>query len=87
MRAGQATDLILDPSSNTGGSGNLQVLYGAFQGDGIYISPNRGQTWNLMVGGVGNPLIIDRQDHASVRVAGNRRPTAASGGSSWPSPP
>ena len=79
MRSGQATDLILDPSSNTGGSGNLQVLYGAFQGDGIYISPNRGQTWNLMVGGVGNPLIIDRQDHASVPVAGNATPNGGLG--------
>ncbi len=40
-------------------SGNLQVLYAAVEGSGVYISPNQGQVWSLMAGGVGDPLIHD----------------------------
>jgi subtilisin-like proprotein convertase family protein len=62
-RPGQATDVVLDPTSGTPSptnpTGNLQVVYGAFRGDGVYLSPNQGQVWNLMGGGVGNPLIQD----------------------------
>jgi subtilisin-like proprotein convertase family protein len=62
MRAGQATDIVLDPNSGTGSpGGNLQILYGAFRADGVYISPNRGQVWNLMTGTVGDPLIQSPQ--------------------------
>ena len=68
MRAGNATDVVLDPSSNTGGDGNLQVVIAAFQGDGVYLSPNRGQIWNLMAGGVGNPLIVDTLNNRNVGV-------------------
>ena len=60
MRAGQATDVILDLSSGTGApDGNLQILYAAFRGDGIYRSPNRGQEFDLMTGTAGDPLIQD----------------------------
>jgi subtilisin-like proprotein convertase family protein len=60
MRAGDATDIVLDMTSGTGApGGNLQIIYAAFRGDGVYISPNRGQVWNLMTGGIGNPLIRD----------------------------
>jgi large repetitive protein len=79
MRAGNATDVVLDPSSATGGDGNLQIVYGAFQGDGVYISPNRGQTWNQMTGGVGNPLIVDTFDHTNVAVAGGPTPNGGHG--------
>ena len=63
-RAGQATDVVLDPNSGpidavNNPTGNLQVVYAAFRGDGVYISPNQGQVWNLMNGGVGDPLIQD----------------------------
>jgi subtilisin-like proprotein convertase family protein len=40
-------------------SGNLQVLYAGVEGSGVYISPNQGQVWSLMAGGVGDPLIHD----------------------------
>ena len=43
MRAGQATDLVLDPVSDTGGGGDLQFLYGAFRGEGVFFSSNQGQ--------------------------------------------
>jgi len=79
MRAGNATDVVLDPSSATGGDGNLQIVYAGFQGDGVYISPNRGQTWGLMTGGVGNPLIVDTFDHTNVAVAGGPTPNGANG--------
>src|SRR5262249_4391271 len=59
MRAGQATDVVLSPNSGTAGSNNLQVVYGAFLGEGVFLSPNQGQTWNLMTGLVGNPLFRD----------------------------
>ncbi|MDB5350556.1 MAG: regulatory domain of in-like proprotein convertase [Planctomycetota bacterium] len=58
MKAGQATDVILDLASGTGApDGNLQILYAAFRGDGVYRSPNRGQEFDLMAGTAGNPLI------------------------------
>ncbi|MDG3008110.1 Ig-like domain-containing protein [Paludisphaera mucosa] len=71
MKAGNATDVVLDPTSDTGGGTdpNLQVLYAAFRGDGVYISPNRGQVWNILAGGVGNPLVVDTFDRRSVAVA------------------
>src|SRR5262249_5082980 len=56
MRAGQATDLLLVANS-LGGNGNLQQVYGAFRGEGVFFSPNQGQVWNLLAGGVGVPLI------------------------------
>ncbi|MBX6313387.1 MAG: subtilisin, partial [Isosphaeraceae bacterium] len=60
MRAGQATDLVLDPNSGTGApGGNLQILYAAFRGEGVFMSPNRGQVWNKLLGGIGDPLIHD----------------------------
>ncbi len=68
MRAGNATDVVLDPSSNTGGDGSLQIVIAAFQGDGVYLSPNRGQIWNLMGGGVGDPLIVDTLNDRNVGV-------------------
>jgi len=68
MRSGDATDVVLDPSSNTGGDGNLQIVIAGFQGEGVYLSPNRGQIWNQMAGGVGNPLIVDTLNDRSVPV-------------------
>ncbi|MDR3638959.1 MAG: proprotein convertase P-domain-containing protein [Isosphaeraceae bacterium] len=73
MRAGQATDVVLDPASGLGGpNGNLQIVYAAFAGDGVYISPNEGQVWNEMLGQTGNPLIIN---NASQNVNPINRPT------------
>jgi subtilisin-like proprotein convertase family protein len=61
MRAGNATDVVLDPESGSvnsvGKPGNLQILFAAFAGDGIYESPNEGQVWNEMLGLGGNPQI------------------------------
>jgi subtilisin-like proprotein convertase family protein len=62
MRAGQATDIVLDPNSGHFDSignptGNLDYVYAAFRGDGVYFSPNRGTVWNQILGGVGDPLI------------------------------
>jgi subtilisin-like proprotein convertase family protein len=62
MRAGQATDLVFDPNSGhvntiSNPTGNLEVLFAGFQGDGVYVTPNRGATWSLMAGGVGNPFL------------------------------
>ena len=61
VRRGAATDITLDPSSGvvnaiSNPAGNLQIAYAAFQGEGVYLSNNRGASWSLMVGGVGNPL-------------------------------
>ena len=68
MLAGNATDVVLDPesgtvldpSTDTEVQGNLQVVYAGMEGQGVFMSPNQGQVWNMMAGGVGNPLIIDR---------------------------
>ncbi|MFM7129128.1 MAG: proprotein convertase P-domain-containing protein, partial [bacterium] len=61
MRRGVATDIVLDPSSGvvnaiSNPSGNLQIAYAAFQGEGVFLTNNRGVSWTLMAGGVGNPL-------------------------------
>jgi subtilisin-like proprotein convertase family protein len=64
MRSGNATDVLLDPASGTinaisNPTGNLQVVYSGFAGEGVFISPNQAQTWDVMLGGVGDPLIRD----------------------------
>src|SRR5262249_44020518 len=33
--------------------------YGAFRGQGVFISPNQGTVWNQMLGLTGNPLLTD----------------------------
>jgi subtilisin-like proprotein convertase family protein len=65
VRAGQATDVVFDPNSQApdlvlGGvtrPGNLQFLYAAFRGDGVYFSPNQGDVFNPVLGTTGDPLI------------------------------
>ena len=67
MLAGQATSVVLAPGSGalvspTSGTlvqGNLQVVYAAIRGTGVFLSPNQGQVWHQMLGGIGNPLIFD----------------------------
>ena len=64
---GQATDVVLDansgtviiPDSDTAVQGNLQIVYAGMSGQGVFMSPNQGQIWSLMTGGIGNPLIVD----------------------------
>ena len=59
---GQATDVVLDPASATGGSGNLQGVYGALRGQGVYASTNEAQTFSQVLGNIGDPLIQDKKD-------------------------
>jgi subtilisin-like proprotein convertase family protein len=61
-----ATDITLDfnsavPNAVNNPTGNVNILYVAFQGagGGVYASPNRGQSLNLMVGNGFDPLIRD----------------------------
>ena len=52
------------------------------------MSPNQGQVWNLMAGGIGNPLILASHVPAGTSTPPPARPpTAPRGGSSWPCPP
>ncbi|HZZ41441.1 MAG TPA: proprotein convertase P-domain-containing protein [Tepidisphaeraceae bacterium] len=58
MRAGDCTDIILDYNSGTvntlsNPTGNLNIIYAGFRGEGIFQSPNRGQTWNELLGTTG----------------------------------
>ena len=96
MLPGQATDVVLDPDSSAlinptvGGSGNLQVVYAGIQGVGVYMSPNQGQVWNLMAGGVGNPLIVNRYEGINTNVNPDYDPVSQrrrGAGSFWPYPP
>ena len=61
MKAGYATDVVFDPNSGTTNAvnttGNLLTLYAAFLGQGVFLSPTQGVTWNPMNGGVGDPLV------------------------------
>ena len=95
MLAGNATSVVLDPNSGTvlnpstgtHVQGNLQVVYAGFAAPtgtsgaaaGVYLSPNQGQVWNLMTGGVGNPLIIDDTTGADVNPATNPSPNGVGG--------
>ena len=83
MLSGQATDVVLDPESgivlnpdtNTYVQGNLQVVYAAIRGVGVFMSPNQGQVWNQMLGGIGNPLIFDTHYAPSPNVNPVNGPT------------
>ena len=53
-----ATDITLDPNSKSSTTGNLDIVYAAFQGIGVFISTNQGQSLSLMVGQTGkDPLL------------------------------
>jgi subtilisin-like proprotein convertase family protein len=53
-----ATDVILDPNSKSPTTGNIDIVYAAFSGIGVFISSNQGQTLTLMNGQLGkDPLI------------------------------
>ncbi len=87
--AGQATSvaldyesgIVLDPDTNTYVPGNLQIVYAGIRGQGVYISPNQGQTWNQMLGGIGNPLIFDTitAPYPNVNPANGPTPNGAEG--------
>jgi subtilisin-like proprotein convertase family protein len=59
MISGEATDVLLAADSGTSQTKNLQVVFAGLQGQGVFLSPNQGQTWQPMAGGVGDPLILD----------------------------
>jgi len=86
MLAGQATDVILDADSavpinpDTGtAAGNLQVVFAGIEGQGVFMSPNQGQVWNLMAGNVGNPLIIDTITKNNVNPVNRPSPNGGQG--------
>ncbi len=70
---GSATSVVLDYNSATvsavsNPTGNVNIIYAAFPGSGVYISPNRGQVLNLMAGGGVDPLIFEATTDAVVPV-------------------
>ena len=66
---------VLNPDTDTDVQGNLQVVYAAIRGVGVYMSPNQGQVWNQMLGGIGNPLIFDDRYGPSPNVNPVNGPT------------
>ena len=67
LLVGQATDLTLDLNSGTGApNGNLQTVDAALEGQGVFVSNNRGQDWRQMTGGLGDPLIRDQESTGTV---------------------
>ena len=55
---------MLDPASGvinafSNPTGNLQILYAAIRGEGVYQSQNEGLGWNQLLGGVGNAFFQD----------------------------
>jgi subtilisin-like proprotein convertase family protein len=88
MRAGNATDVVLDLNSKSADrrdpvtnlpAGNVDIIHAAFQGDGVYISPNRGQTFNLMTGQVGVPQLRDGQVGPSPAIPVSNLPSPNGG--------
>jgi subtilisin-like proprotein convertase family protein len=61
---GSASDIALDPASGVvnafnNPTGNLQIIYAAIEGTGVYQSQNEGLTWTQLLGSVGNALFQD----------------------------
>lgn len=85
MRAGAATDIVLDQASGvvnaiSNPAGNLQIGYAAFQGEGVFLTNNRGVSWSLMNGGVGKPLWRDTTAGTqAVNVTNNPSPNGGFG--------
>jgi subtilisin-like proprotein convertase family protein len=74
MRAGFATDVVLDPNSGafdavSNPTGNLQRVFASFLGEGVFQSPNRGVVWNPMNGGIGKPLVQDADTSPPSQIA------------------
>jgi len=85
MRKGEATDLVFDPNSAavdafTNPTGNIRTLYAAFRGDGVYLTPNQGSTWNQLAGGAGNGLIQDSIDRPVRSIPVANPPDTPNGG-------
>jgi hypothetical protein len=64
LLAGNATDLVLDPTSGivdivSNPTGNLLNLFAAIRGQGVFFSQNQGTTFAATPGGVGKPLVQD----------------------------
>lgn len=78
-RAGQATDVVLQTTDVDATSGNVRLLFGAFQGDGVYLSANQGGVWTLMSGTVGDPLIHHSENDVAVPVNAGPAPTGGKG--------
>ncbi len=53
-----ATDVLLDPASVDASTGNLDILYAAFQGVGVFISTSQGQALTELLGNVGADNLI-----------------------------
>ncbi len=84
MLAGQATDVVLDPDSGTTldpvtgtyVQGNLQVVYAAIRGTGVFMSPNQGQIWNQMLGGTRQSADLQHRDGPLQERQRRQRPDA-----------
>ncbi len=87
MLPGQATSVVLDQDSGavinnangTTSSGNLQIVYAGIKGLGVEMSPNQGEIWSLMTGGVGNPLIVNTLTDENVNPVAGLTPNGAEG--------
>jgi len=75
MLPGQATSVVLDPESAGSTNGNLQIVYAGIRGVGVEISPNQGQQWTVMNGGIGNPLIFNDLSAPPTNVNPTNGPT------------
>lgn len=75
MRAGQATDIALDLNSVSNTTGNLNFLYVGFADSGVWFSPNRGQSFQAVLGQTGNPLIQVDETSQPIPVNPINRPT------------
>jgi subtilisin-like proprotein convertase family protein len=89
MLPGQATSVVLDQDSgpiiSPNGApivrGNLQVVFAGIRGVGVEMSPNQGQFWSVMSGGIGNPLILNvlNAPATNVNPAAGPTPNGAQG--------
>ncbi|MFO0926215.1 MAG: Ig-like domain repeat protein [Gemmataceae bacterium] len=69
LQSGEATDVVL-ASGSANDKGNLQILYGAIRGQGIFMMTNAttGVTMVQATGGFGSPLRADVQTEAAIPI-------------------
>jgi subtilisin-like proprotein convertase family protein len=83
LQSGIASDVVLAAGSAGAPSGNLQILYGAIEGQGVFFTTNAPTTANMSIrnGGGGDPLRLDTGNGNKAIPVGNLgvNPSGANG--------
>ena len=67
--------------TNTSSGKNVNAVVAAFEGEGVFRSPNRGVTWNELLGNIGDPTLeqFDVGGRPPVAMGSTPSPDGANG--------